>query len=412
MAGTVLSESDYGHQALSDIIPLRDLFGLVFFVSAGMLLDPTYLIDNLSTVLLLVALVTVGKMIIFGLLVRAFGYGNIIPIAVGLTMFQVGEFSFVLARVGLSTQSISQDLYSLLLTTAILTMTLMPLMSRLARPVYRLWKQRYQRESLQTINLPQEGLSDHIVIAGGGRAGYYVAKVLQRMQFPFVVIELDQRRVEHCKQAGMPVIYGDATQEIVLETADVRNAKLLLITLPAIVTTQTVTSRVRARHPELHIVALVESEELSHILHEYGVYEVVQPEFEAGLEIVRQALLHLEIPATEIYNFTDEIRQQQYAPLQRSSTNAQAINKLKQAAARLMELRWLELSEQSLVAGQAINDLQIRQKTGASIVGILRGETVIANPSPGSRLQIGDMLAVLGDRHQVEQVQDLLYPEL
>jgi monovalent cation:H+ antiporter-2, CPA2 family len=315
VAGIVLSESDYSHQALGDITPLRDLFGLVFFVSVGMLLDPAYLIDNLSTVLLLVILVTIGKMTIFSILVRVFGYGNIIPIAVGLTMFQVGEFSFVLARVGLSTQSISQDLYSLLLTTAILTMILTPLVSRLAPSVYRLWQKRFPEERLDTINLPKEGLLDHVIISGGGRTGYYVAKVLQRMQLPFVVIELDQRRVDQCKQEGMPVIYGDASQEVVLETAGIHAAKLMLITLPAIVTTQMVTDRVRSLNPDLHIVARVESTELLNILHEHGVYEVVQPEFEAGLEIVRQALLHLEIPATEIYHFTDEIRHELYAPL-------------------------------------------------------------------------------------------------
>ncbi|MFW5748922.1 MAG: cation:proton antiporter [Chloroflexota bacterium] len=409
VAGIVLSESDYSHQALGDITPLRDLFGLVFFVSVGMLLDPAYLFDNLSTVLLLVVLVAIGKMTIFSILVRVFGYGNIIPIAVGLTMFQVGEFSFVLARVGLSTQSISQDLYSLLLTTAILTMIATPLISRLATPVYSLWKERFPVEKLDTINLPKDGLHDHVIIAGGGRAGYYVAKVLQRMQLPFVIIELDQRRVDQCKHEGIPVIYGDASQEVVLETAGLHDARLILITLPAIVTTQMVTERVRALNPDLHIVARVESMELSHILHEHGVYEVVQPEFEAGLEIVRQALLHLEIPATEIYHFTDEIRHELYAPLRDANPGDQAIAKLKQAAAYLMELDWIDLPERTPVAGVSIQDLQIRQQTGASIVGILREGTVIANPGAERQLQTGDVIAVLGDRQQVEQVRQLLH---
>lgn len=413
VAGIVLSESDYSHQALGDITPLRDLFGLVFFVSVGMLLDPSYLFANLSTVLLLVALVAIGKMTIFSILVRVFGYGNIIPIAVGLTMFQVGEFSFVLARVGLSTQSISEDLYSLLLTTAILTMIVTPLLSRLATPIYSLWKKRFQQEErMDTINLPQEGLHDHIIIAGGGRTGYYVAKILQRMQLPFVIIELDQRRVDQCKQEEMPVIYGDASQEVVLETAGVHNARLMLITLPAIVTTQMVTDRVRALNPALHIVARVESVELSHILHDHGVYEVVQPEFEAGLEIVRQALLHLEIPATEINHFTDEIRHELYAPLREANPGYQAITKLRHAATHLMELSWIDLPAQNSVAGQSIKDLQVRQQTGASVVGILRDGNVIANPSATSQLQPGDVIAVLGNRHQVEQVRQLFHADL
>lgn len=326
VAGIVLSESDYSHQALGDITPLRDLFGLVFFVSVGMLLDPAYLIDNLQTVLVLVVLVTLGKMVIFSVLVRAFGYGNIIPIAVGLTMFQVGEFSFVLARVGLSTNSISQDLYSLLLTTAIMTMILTPFLSRMSQPIYAfLRKRRPQQEALDTINIPKGGLHDHIIIAGGGRTGYYVAKVLQRMKMPYVIIDLDQRRVEQAREADMPVIYGDASQEVVLETAGVHEACLMLITTSAIITTQTVAERVRAMHPELHIVARVESIELLHLLHEHGIYEVVQPEFEAGLEIVRQALIHLEVPEQDITHYTDEMRQEGYAQLERAQDASEAV---------------------------------------------------------------------------------------
>ena len=408
VAGIVLSESDYSHQALGDITPLRDLFGLVFFVSVGMLLDPSYLVENLSTVLTLVVLVSIGKMAIFSILVRLFGYGNIIPAAVGLTMFQVGEFSFVVAREGLNTQSISQDLYSLLLTTAIITMILTPLISLLAAPIYGLWKRRFEHEELDTINLPQDGLHDHIVIVGGGRTGYYVAKVLQRMELPFVVIELDQRRVEQCKQDGMPVIYGDASQEIVLETAGIHEAKLLLITIPAFITTQSIVDQVRSEQPDLHIVARADSIELSYELHQRGVYEVVQPEFEAGLEIVRQALLHLEVPTTEIHHFTDEIRHELYAPLSETNHGYEAITKLRQAATHLMELKWVDFPEESPIVGQSIKDLQIRQRTGASIVGILRAGEVITNPAAESELQTGDVIAVLGDHKQVEQVQDLL----
>lgn len=408
VAGIVLSESDYSHQALGDIIPLRDLFGLVFFVSVGMLLDPVYLFENLSTVLLLVVLVAIGKMTIFSIMVRVFGYGNIIPIAVGLTMFQVGEFSFLLARVGLSTNSISQDLYSLMLTTAILTMIVTPFVSRLAEPIYGIWQERFRHETLDTINLPKHGLHDHIIIAGGGRTGYYVAKVLQRMQLPFVIIELDQRRVDNCKQEGLPVIYGDASQEVVLETAGLHNARLMLITLPETVTTQVVADRVRSLHPDLHIVARVESIELSHILHDHGVYEVVQPEFEAGLEIVRQALLHLQVPATEIYHFTDEIRHELYAPLRDVAISYQTITKLKQAATHLMELTWIDLQEQNHIHGISIKELQVRQQTGASIVGILRQGDLIRNPGADYQLQTGDVVAVLGDRTQVEQAQRLL----
>ena len=224
VAGMVLSESDYSHQALSDIIPLRDLFGLLFFVSVGMLLDPAFLIANFGTILLVVLLIGVGKGLIFSILSRFFGYCNVVPLAVGLGLFQVGEFSFVLARVGLSTNSITQDLYALTLTTAIMTMIMTPLVSGVTAPLYALRKRWFKQESLQTINLPKTGLYGHVIIAGGGRVGQHVAQVLQRLEQAFVIIEMDYRRVEQAKKAGFPIIYGDTTQEIVLEAAQLKHA--------------------------------------------------------------------------------------------------------------------------------------------------------------------------------------------
>ncbi len=315
VAGIVLSESDYGHQALSDIIPLRDVFGLLFFVSVGMLLDPHFVIENWQMVLLVVLLVSVGKAVIFGTLSHLFGYGNIVPFAVGLSLFQVGEFSFVLARVGVSTNSIGEELYALILAVAVITMLLTPFVSGLAAPIYAWRKRRFQQEPLQTINLPQTGLHDHIVIAGGGRVGQYVAHVLQRLGLGFVLLELDYRRVEQAKEAGLPIIFGDASQEVVLEAAQVDSARLLLVATPAIETTKSIVTQVRHLNPELYIVARADSAEILQVLHEHGVQEVVQPEFEASLEMARQALLHLDIPPTEIQKLTDSIRQRLYAPL-------------------------------------------------------------------------------------------------
>lgn len=311
VAGLVLSESDYSHQALSDIIPLRDLFGLLFFASVGMLLDPNYLVANFGTVLLVVTLVAVGKALIFGVIARSFGYGRIIPWAVGFGLFQVGEFAFVLARVGISSQSISNDLYSLVLTVAVVTMLLTPIISRLAEPVY-VWRKRYlPEEALRTINIPSEGLHDHIVIAGGGRVGSHVATVLQQMKLPFVMIELDQSRFEVNQKAGRPTIYGDVTHPIVMETAAIEEAKLLIITVPAIADVHTIVKHVRQIRPELHIVARAEGSEAANALHTMGIYEVVQPHFEASLEIVRQALLHLNVPDPEIRTVTEHVRQEQ-----------------------------------------------------------------------------------------------------
>jgi len=406
VAGMVLSESDYSHQALSDIIPLRDIFGLLFFVSVGMLLDPAYLLANWSIVLLAVLLVSVGKGLIFAVLSSLFGYGNVAPLAVGLGLFQVGEFSFVLARVGLATGSISMDLYSLVLSISIMTMVLTPLISGLTAPLYALRKRWFKQEPLQTVNLPERGLQGHVVIAGGGRVGQYVARVLQQLDLAFVIIELDYRRVEQAKEAGYPVIYGDAGQPVVLEAAHIEQARLLLITVPAASTTQAIVDRVRQLHPELHIVARAEGIEQMEMLHRRGVYEVVQPQFEAGLEIIRQALLHLSVRASDIQRFTDTIRKELYAPLYQAHEEYQTLAQLDNAS-RLLELTWVTLPENSPLVGQTIQELAIRRRTGASVVGVIQDGMLRPNPEAAYRFRPGDLVAVMGSPEQLAAFQQL-----
>lgn len=409
VAGMVLSESDYGHQALSDIIPVRDLFGLLFFVSVGMLVDPVFLIANWKIILVVVLLVATGKGLIFGGISRAFGYGNVVPLAVGLGLFQVGEFSFVLARVGISTNSISNNLYALILATAIVTMVMTPVVSGLTAPLYALRKRWFKREPLQTMNLPEAGLHNHVVIAGGGRVGQYVAQVLQRLELAFVIVEIDHRRVMEAKDEGYSVIYGDASQEIVLEAARVNQACLVLITAPALLSTQAIVDQVRHANPTVDIVARAEGVEQMQVLRDRGVYEVIMPEFEAGLEITRQALLHLNIPATEIQRFTDAIRRELYAPLYDSNDGYQTIAQL-QNVTNLLELNWIRLTAGSPFVGRTIHDLQIRSQTGVSVVGVIRDGELYPNPDAGFCFAIGDLVAVLGDSQQMDGLQALIMP--
>jgi CPA2 family monovalent cation:H+ antiporter-2 len=299
VAGLVLSESDYGHQALSDIIPLRDLFGLLFFASVGMLLDPRFLLDHLQEVALLVLLVSVGKGAIFALLARVFRYHNVIPIAVGLGLFQIGEFSFVLARVGVSTGSIDQDLYALVLTAAILTMALTPLISGQTARVYGWLQKRAPVRPLESMHLPEDGLREHVVLAGGGRVGRQVARVLRDLGFPLVVVELDHRRVEQAKAEGTPILYGDASHELVLEAASIETAKMLIVTTPDMVVAQAIVRHARAKNPGLEVVARATDPHFLHDFDTLGVVDVVLPELETGLEMTRRALAHLDVPAAE-----------------------------------------------------------------------------------------------------------------
>ncbi|HKZ27620.1 MAG TPA: cation:proton antiporter, partial [Rubrobacteraceae bacterium] len=210
VAGMVLSQSDYSHQALADVAPLRDVFAMLFFVSVGMLIDPAFLLDEAATITAVVLAVFLFKGLLFAGITRAFGYGNIVPFAVGLGLFQVGEFSFVIARVGIDVGALSSRTYSIALTTAVVTMVLTPFTTRAAPLLYDWWRQRFPAEPLKTVDLPETGLKDHVVIVGYGRVGSFVARMLRSLEQPFVVVDLDPGRADAARESGLPVVYGDA----------------------------------------------------------------------------------------------------------------------------------------------------------------------------------------------------------
>ncbi|MBU0551538.1 cation:proton antiporter [Myxococcota bacterium] len=295
VAGLVLSESDHNHQALSDIIPLRDIFGLLFFASVGMLLDPAYLRANLLLVLGLALGIGLVKGLVFGLLSRAFRYGNVIPLAMGLTMFQAGEFAFVIGKVGVSNGGLDTDAYALLLAVTLVLMFLTPLVSRATAPLYNRLKALRPSEPLRTINVGADDLRDHVIICGAGRVGEQVARTLRGQGHHCVAVELDQYRLETCSAGGLPIIYGDAAHPSVLEAAGLKQACLLVITTPAAVTALSIVRYARQTRPDLHVVVRAEAEHLVHALEDLGVYEVVQPELEVAREMLRQAVEHLEV---------------------------------------------------------------------------------------------------------------------
>ncbi len=406
VAGMVISESEYSHKALSDIVSLRDIFGLLFFTSVGMLLDTEFVAANWIQILVVLLIVGIGKGIIFGIVTGVFGYGNIVPLAVGLGLFQVGEFSFVLAQLGMQTNSIQPEVYSFVLSIAIISMVLTPPVSGLAAPLYSIKKRLLQRDSLQTVNMPDTGLKDHVVIAGGGRVGQQVARMLTLMEVNFVIVEFTYRRFEQCKQAGFPVVFGDVCREIVLDEVSLDTANLLLLSIPFISVTNPAITKVKQLNPNLDIVAIAEGPEQMKTLYEKGAFMVIMPELEAGLEVARQALLHQEIPATVIQSYCDKERLRHYEAFHENQKDNTTITQLR-SAKNLIEITWVHLDQQSKLIGQTLEDLDIRRQFGASIVGVVRHGRFFPNPNADYRMEVDDLLAVMGNSEERVAFQEM-----
>lgn len=286
VAGMVLSESDYGHRALSELASLRDVFGMLFFVSVGMLLDPEYLRDHLTTILLLVSAVTMGKGAILAAISWLMGYRRVIPMALFFGMLPISEMAFVLIRTGMDAGAMTQDLYSLTLNTVILSMVLGPMLSGLTAPVYSRMKERFPGKKVKAVNLPQS-LSDHRIVAGGGPLTPYVADLLRESNHQYVIIEPLFNLFESMKKKGHPTIYGDPSQQNILDAVNVKEASLIIMTTQEIGQTISLGRALMAIAPSVPKVAGGDDDGEIERLISIGVNRVVIPKQGAAMDMIR-----------------------------------------------------------------------------------------------------------------------------
>jgi CPA2 family monovalent cation:H+ antiporter-2 len=292
----VLHQTKFAHQALAEITPLRDIFAALFFVSLGMLLDPQFLIDHWEMVVMTAAIIIIMKFaVVFGI-IRIFGYSGGVALLVGAGLFQIGEFSFILAQGGVNTGIITAQIYSLIIASAIVTMLLTPLSMSLVSRVYsklaRVPKGRQPETKFASPvpELEQTQEVQPVVLAGYGRVGQNIAGGLRDAGIPYTVIEIDPERIFRLRCGGIACIYGDASNAHVLSRLDLTKAKVLVVTFPdplAVVTTVKTALRI---NPKLKIVARVHRTREAELLKSLGVTELISPEYEASLEFLKRIL--------------------------------------------------------------------------------------------------------------------------
>jgi len=296
LIGLVLRETRFAHQALAEITPLRDIFAALFFVSLGMLLDPRFIADYWWLVATTVALVIFIKfLVVFGI-VRFFGYSGGVALLAGAGLFQIGEFSFILAKGGVNTGIISAQSYSLIIASAIITMLLTPLSMSLASRLYTKLalapkgrKPEIQGVYPLPVSEPVETVTP-VVIAGFGRVGQNIAQGLRDAGIPYSVIEIDPEIIFELRCGGTACIYGDASNAHVLSQADLAQTKVLAVTYPDPLAVLTTAKAALIINPKLKIVARVHRAREAELLKNLGVVELISPEYEASLEFLAKVL--------------------------------------------------------------------------------------------------------------------------
>jgi CPA2 family monovalent cation:H+ antiporter-2 len=309
LAGVAISESDLSHQAAAEALPLRDAFAVLFFVSVGMLFDPTFIVRQPLLVTAVVGLVVIRKWLVSSAIVLVLGYPIRTALIVGAALAQIGEFSFVISGVDRQLGILPADGHDLLIAAALITITLNPLLFRSVDPVAdRLRDMRFvrgfdERRAGALARLErdrEEKIQRHAVVAGHGRVGSLVTSALQRRNMEVLVVEQDRRIVEDLRGAGTAAIYGDAGHALVLERAHLERAILLVVALRDPQTSRRVVEFARRANERIGIVARAHTRDAADFLKKAGANEVVLGEEELAIEMTGYALHRLGVSPQEI----------------------------------------------------------------------------------------------------------------
>ena len=416
IAGLVISESEYSHQAIAEVLPFRDSFNSLFFVSIGILMDwrvllahPLLVIGLLVTILLVKFFAGAGAVLLTKVPPRS-------AVMVGIALAQVGEFSFLLAQQGQESGFFRGDPYQVFLAVSVLSMIVTPFLMQwsphLARHV-EAWQRLHHWLPSRTIaHVEQtEGkqirMKGHVIIAGYGLNGRNLARVLGETEIPYLGLDLDGDTVSRETKHGVPVYYGDATNSNVLRHMKIEDAKVLVIAISDPFITRRVVQVAKGLNPKLHIVVrtryLRELEEL----HQLGADDVVPEEFETSIEIFALVLRTYKMPQDFVLQKVAQVRREGYALLRRSESS-ELPHHLHGGTLADAEVETCRIDDDSPAQGKTLAELAIRPRTGASVIAWTRAGVTQANPSEHTRLMAGDIVVLLGSRAQIQQAMELL----
>jgi CPA2 family monovalent cation:H+ antiporter-2 len=388
LAGLLVSESDYAHETLARVLPLRDAFVALFFATLGALMDPRLALANLPLLGVMIGLVLVGNLVIWTAVVRLFGYPLWTALLVSVGLTQIGEFSFVLVQAARNAGHVGADVYNATLATSLLTILANAALVRLVP--------RWLGTAVPDRTLGQaDGRRDEgrarVVLCGFGRIGSAVGEALETFGVPYVVVETDPDIVRGLRTRGVPSLYGDAAHPHLLEAAGVSRAAVVVVTLPDADHARLAVARARAINPHVPVLARAHRREVGESLRTAGATTVVEPEVEAAAAFIRHAFHHLALPDERLTVYLDRFREAMSAGPARL-----------ESAAGLPDVREVRLRPGPL-ADTTLRDAQIRERFGVTIVAITHPDgSLLVNPPADAILRAGDRLRVFGLPAQIE----------
>jgi CPA2 family monovalent cation:H+ antiporter-2 len=407
LAGVVVAESDVNHQIRADIGPFRDVFTSLFFVSIGMLVDLQYVLAHLSLLLALTLGIAILKAVATGGAVLLLGFPVRIAALVGLGLAQIGEFSFLLMGQAQAAGLLASDTFRTLLAVTAFSMILTPAWIRMAPWIAERWPGAAGPKP-DNVALTSE-LRDHVVIVGFGLAGELLARVLEETRISWVAIELNPETVRRAHEQNRAILYGDAARHEILELAAVERAKVLVFVISDYGAIVPALHVARALNPDLHII--VRTRRVSEIegLRRAGADQVIALELETAIEIFSRVLHQYHVPRNVIRAQTRLLRGEGYQML-RAPSLTEGISQTLLAALDAGTTEVFRIPPESPAAGKSLRQLDLRRRTGASVIAVVCDGTPHPNPEPELVLEVGNDLVLVGSHAQIDRTFEALAP--
>lgn len=412
LAGLIISESEYAAQALGAVIPFKDLFISIFFISTGMILNLDQMLTHLPLILTVTALVLVLKTTVNALTTFLIGFPLHTMILVGFSLAQVGEFSLVTAQVGFESGMFSETIYQEFLAVTVLSMVLTPFITDLGY---------YTAVSSQQLSLPriltnnryslqdggqEEELENHLVIIGYGVSGKNVGIAAKKASIPFMVIEINPETVRQEKLNGVNIIYGDAAQKAVLEHTGIKTAKSIVITAGNPVSTWKIIEVAKRLNPDIHIIARTHFQDTIDSFYTLGADEVISDEFECSIELFSRVLNKYMVPIKEIETMNNQLRADHYMMLRGPEIQRKNVFGLSLDFSDV-EVKSIRVEKKSGAAGKTLGELDLRNKYGVTVIAISRNHRLMYNLRAGMKFSPDDILLVISPPEQLEEIREL-----
>jgi CPA2 family monovalent cation:H+ antiporter-2 len=401
IAGLVISESEYSHQATADILPFRDAFNSIFFISVGMLLPLDLLRHHFLSLGVAAVCVIICKALVATVAGFPFYRSPRVAITTGLSLAQIGELSFVLAGVALPAGLILPPQYEVFVAVAVLTMLATPFLMYIATRVSYA-PQRWLGVAEPGAGSDRHPARNHVLVVGYGLNGENLAHVLQQTGLAYLILEINPDRLAAARDSGKPVLYGDGTRAEVLRQAGVAGAHVIVVAISDPVATRRIVALARQMNAQAPIIVRTRYVAEMDELHRLGATEVIPEEFETSVEIFARVLRRLRVPRNVITLQVELIRKQGYRMLRGLELPRQTLDQLGQILAATTTESFM-VPDSSPAAGGSIRELQLRKMTGVTIIAVVRNGQPTTNPSPDLVIESGDILVMVGNHAQLDQ---------